>query len=226
MLDGDLTVRSELGKGSTFQLRLPMELVGTVMLAPEDARRAVAVIRQIPDHRPRQLAMRVLLAEDSEESREIISLHLMHAGCRVSTADDGEEAHHFATAAAQSNDPFDVILMDMQMPVMDGYTTTSKLRAEGYQGVIIALTAHAMKEDRERCLRVGCDEYASKPVDIPALLALIERLCGRSGEPGGGAPVTDRLMKDPRAAEPDPEILRRHRPDHGRAMGAAALRRN
>jgi len=79
---------------------------------------------------------------------------------------------------------------------MDGYTATSKLRAEGYQGVIIALTAHAMREDRERCLRVGCDEYAAKPVDMPALIALMERLCGRSGS-NAIKDVTNRMMADP-----------------------------
>ena len=108
----------------------------------------------------------------------MITLHLRHAGCEATAAQDGQQAYEMAMQARSNGDPFDVILMDMQMPVMDGYTATSKLRAEGYTGVIIALTAHAMKEDRERCLRVGCDEYASKPVDMPGLVQMMARFSG------------------------------------------------
>jgi CheY-like chemotaxis protein len=83
--------------------------------------------------------------------------------------------------------------MDMQMPVMDGYTATSKLRADGYTGVIIALTAHAMKEDRQRCLRVGCDEYATKPVNVQGLLQMMARFSGRMGAPT----VAQQMLENP-----------------------------
>jgi CheY-like chemotaxis protein len=83
--------------------------------------------------------------------------------------------------------------MDMQMPVMDGYTATTLLRAEGYSGVIIALTAHAMKEDRDRCLEVGCDEYVSKPIDVPRLLNMMARFTGRLS----AASAKGRLLEDP-----------------------------
>lgn len=190
MLDGELTVQSRLGEGSTFCLILVVGVAGDRYLQPAEAQQAATVITH--EYAPRQLGLRVLLAEDGEESREVITLHLRHAGCQVTPAVDGEQAHRLATDAAAAA-PFDVILMDMQMPVMDGYTATSRLRAEGYQGVIVALTAHALTEDRERCLRVGCDEYAAKPVDMPALLALMERLCGRSSAPQ----VSQRLLQDP-----------------------------
>jgi signal transduction histidine kinase/HPt (histidine-containing phosphotransfer) domain-containing protein len=194
MLGGELSVHSEIGKGSDFRLVLPMETVpGTTMLAPDEAGHIVSDVRRVSDSRPRVLGLRVLLAEDSPENRDVITLHLRHAQCDVTPVEDGQQAFESAVGACRSGDPFDVILMDMQMPVMDGYTATSKLRAEGYTGVIIALTAHAMVEDRDRCLRVGCDDYAAKPVEISGLLQMMARFSGRFG----GPTVMDTLLENP-----------------------------
>jgi signal transduction histidine kinase/HPt (histidine-containing phosphotransfer) domain-containing protein/FixJ family two-component response regulator len=195
MLGGELTVQSRLGMGSTFTLVLPLDPIpGAQMLPPGDARHIATRIggRNLEPVK-RELGVRVLLAEDGVDNRDVIMLHLCHAGCQVFAAEDGQQAFDIALQSMREKNPFDAILMDMQMPVMDGYTATSKLRAAGYTGVIIALTAHAMQEDRDRCLRVGCDEYAPKPIDMPALLGIIARFCGRAG----GITVTQTLAADP-----------------------------
>jgi CheY-like chemotaxis protein len=192
MMDGDLRISSEMNRGSTFHLSLPIRAAeSSGMHAPGDVPQVLAASR--PAFEPlRHVGGRVLLAEDGPDMREIISLHLRRAGCEVTVAEDGRIARDKARAAVAEGRPYDIILMDMQMPVMDGYTATSRLRAEGYRGAIIALTANAMKEDRNRCLRAGCDEYAAKPLDVPGLLRLMESLGA-----GVASTVKDTLVADP-----------------------------
>lgn len=111
--------------------------------------------------------MRVLLVEDNEMNRDMLARHLQWEGCQVILAHDGQQA----LALARAEYP-DVILMDMSLPVLDGWETTRQLKADAAtQSIpIIALTAHAMIEDRERSRLVGCDEYETKPVDFGRLL--------------------------------------------------------
>ena len=100
---------------------------------------------------------------------------LEKAGAVVTVVENGLFAVKQASIAWEFGQPFDVILMDMQMPVMDGHTATRHLRERGYDGPIVALTARAMHRDRQKCLKAGCDDYAIKPIDRQKLLAMVAR---------------------------------------------------
>ena len=117
----------------------------------------------------------MLLAEDGPDNQRLISFVLKKAGADVTLAVNGQVAYDLALAASNEGTPFDVILMDMQMPILDGYEATSKLREAGYSGAIIALTAHAMASDKEKCVNAGCDDYTTKPIDRTKLVALVDQ---------------------------------------------------
>jgi len=118
---------------------------------------------------------KILLVEDNEMNRDMLSRRLTRRGYEVATAVDGEQA----LAMASSERP-DLILMDMSLPVLDGWEATRRLKAAADTAPIpvVALTAHAMAEDREKALAAGCDEYDTKPVDLRRLLGKIEALLG------------------------------------------------
>ena len=126
------------------------------------------------------MTVHVLLVEDNELNRDMLSRRLQRANYRVSTAGDGEQA-----LERMRSDKPDVVLLDMNLPVKDGWTTAAEAReSEELAGVkIIALTAHAMGEDRHKALAVGCDDYATKPVDFPALLEKMQQLISGDNAP-------------------------------------------
>jgi CheY-like chemotaxis protein len=101
---------------------------------------------------------------------------LRKAGADVTIVENGRCAVDLARKHLGAGCPFDVILMDMQMPVLDGYAATRELRSSGYDLPIVALTAHAMAEDRQKCLDAGCDDYATKPINRTKLLTVIANL--------------------------------------------------
>lgn len=199
MLGGEILVQSKPGKGSTFGLRLAIRLPEGTRLIQPDAQAAQSE-RQDASKQPLPLPTlhaRVLLAEDSLDNQRLIALILRKAGAEVVLADNGEAAIDLALAACREGRPFDVILMDMQMPVIDGYEATRRLRTAGYRGPIVALTAHALVEDRQRCLEAGCDDYATKPIQRDTFLALVARYA--AGAPSS-VPEADSAVEENRLA--------------------------
>jgi CheY-like chemotaxis protein/HPt (histidine-containing phosphotransfer) domain-containing protein len=159
-------------------------------VAPAHEQYAIATLPQ---------GCRVLLAEDGYDNQVLISAFLVRAGAEVKVVADGKSAVDEASAAASRGEPYDVVLMDMQMPVLDGYGAASKLRLTGYTGPIVALTAHAMVGDREKCESAGCDDYLTKPVSAALLVGTVARFAGSRVRPNAALVSTlvgDEDMKD------------------------------
>ncbi|NMC20411.1 MAG: response regulator, partial [Thermogutta sp.] len=184
VLGGTLEASSRPGEGSTFTVSLDAELLPGVDLAyglpgdatlPADAARlepAASVELGEPPHAPRG---RILLVEDSPENRRLIERLLQLAGWEAETAENGLEAWQAALQSLHQGRPFDLILMDMQMPVMDGYQAAARLRQGGWRGPIVAVTAHASPDDREKCLKAGCDDYLTKPIRREVLVETVRQ---------------------------------------------------
>ena len=144
---------------------------------------------------PEQLAplcgLRVLLVEDNAINTQIALELLQAADVAVTTADNGEAAlRRIDEATRQGHAPaFDLVLMDLQMPVLDGYEATRRIRSNPeHDGlVIIAMTAHALVEERERCLALGMNDHLTKPIDVAALYRTLRRFCRRQPSPSSDA---------------------------------------
>jgi two-component system CheB/CheR fusion protein len=122
---------------------------------------------------PRSLHCRVLVVDDRREVRYLAQHFIEEAGGTVQTAGNGAEAIAVIEKATAAGQQFDLVVMDMQMPVLDGYQTIARLRSNNFQAPILALTAAAMQGDRDRCLQAGCDDYLSKPIEGYRLVDLV-----------------------------------------------------
>ena len=199
ILGGDLILsRSSLGEGSTFTISIePGSLLGVRLMdkiIPLEEPHAEGIRKP----RKRLLGAKVLLVEDGLDNQIIFKEFLRSEGAEVSGAEDGFKALDICRSGRE----FDIILMDIQMPGMDGYQTTRELRNLNIRRPIVALTAHAMAHDRQKCLDAGCDDYASKPIEKAALLAT----CARWMHPATSEnifPVRDDVLHSDLQDDPD-----------------------
>jgi signal transduction histidine kinase/CheY-like chemotaxis protein/HPt (histidine-containing phosphotransfer) domain-containing protein len=173
-LGGEITVESRLGKGSTFKVTLKTgDLQGVRFLQPEEAATATQGFDAKEQRRWQFPKARVLIVDDGAENRELLRLVLEEAGLTVDEAENGQVGVEKAAAGQ-----YDVILMDVNMPVLDGFTATRKLRQQGLKTCVIALTANAMKGFEAECLDAGYSGYFSKPIDIDRFMEMIAKLLG------------------------------------------------
>jgi len=160
LMEGAIDVESEVGVGTTFRVRLPTQAV----VQPAEAARepaSLAAARQ-------PLAGRVLVAEDNEDIRTLVQLQLRRLGLDVTAVGDG-----FAAVDAAMTERFDVVLMDLEMPIMNGFEAVNVLRTRGYSGTIFAFTAYHTGAEAERALDSGCDALVTKPTSVESLRAAL-----------------------------------------------------
>lgn len=183
-LGGDIHASSEPGRGSHFFVHIRvMAETDSPRIMPQQAMAAEIRSQQMPAI---HVGGRVLLVEDNEVNRLLVQRILSRAGIEVVESEHGQDA--VETMEHDSN--FDLVVMDMQMPVMDGYVAAGALRDLGYRGPILALTANVMSDDRRRCLAAGCDDFLGKPVRASRLLAACSRLIS-AGRASSHAAVPD-----------------------------------
>jgi len=174
-LGGELSVTSETGRGSVFWATVAAGDLSKVQLLEKAPERIVGDVTQ-QDTMDRNLnGLNILLVEDGDTNRKLIRVTLTRSGANVATAENGKIALHLA-----AEESFDLVLMDMQMPVMDGYTAARILRDRGFTQPVIALTAHAMKGDREKCEAAGCSGYLSKPINMDELIRTVLEATGKT----------------------------------------------
>jgi signal transduction histidine kinase/CheY-like chemotaxis protein len=203
LFQGTLGVSSQVGRGSEFIIRLPMGVAATGSWAVNAGEHAVAK----PVEQANAL---ILIVEDNIVNQKVIKGLLTRKGYRMETAPDGSQA-----LAMMEHYAFDAVLMDVQMPVMDGLEATRRIRAvDQWRKIpIIAMTAHAMSGDRERCLAAGMDAYLSKPVNSAELFRVLEShvgaervtRVGAKAESSGTVPIDPRLHDQ--LCEGDPTLV-------------------
>lgn len=159
--------QSELGRGSTFVVRIKTQVASGAVLS--SGLGFTTLPAQSISNYGQLAGLKVLVVEDSPDNQALISIYLNRAGATIDIASDGVQGCEMATSS-----DYDIVLMDVQMPVMDGITAAKLLREANYKKPIIALTAHAMKEERARCLAAGFSEFLTKPVTREKLMNMIQ----------------------------------------------------
>jgi PAS domain S-box-containing protein len=173
LMSGDVTVTSQLGIGSIFTLKIDGGPAADAEQLQDLTEATLPAKVDQKVHTDIHLRGRILLVEDGADNQRLLRMQLEDAGALVTSALNGQIAVDLTTTQT-----FDLILMDMQMPILDGYAATIELRRKGLATPIIALTAHAMAEDRDKCLASGCSGYLSKPVDEDKLLKTVQEHLG------------------------------------------------
>ncbi len=175
LLGGDIVLQSARGVGTTASFWIDAGPLQGVPMIEELREHDLSFEQNGPRRGRLSRPARVLLAEDGEDNRDLLTAFLQDAGVEVVCAENGAAAIDLAMKQS-----CDLVLMDMQMPEVDGYTAATRLRKQDFCKPIIALTANAMTDDRRKCLEAGCDEYLSKPVDRDRLVSTIAKLLGIS----------------------------------------------
>lgn len=182
MLGGKITLTSVAGQGTIFTVKIGLGEHSRVSLISQDSlanadNHALAEVTGMPN-----LLGRILVVDDQQEIRFLAQHAIENAGGQVETADNGQEALDAIRIANEQDNPFDILVIDMQMPVLDGYEATRRLRASGFTRPIIALTANAMEGDREKSLQAGCNEHLIKPLNAPAFICLLHHYLAAPSE--------------------------------------------
>ena len=225
-LGGNISVKSQPGVGSVFTLYINPGDLENVERKPLDSRSNLDVTTisnafSFKGH--------VLVTDDLPDIRMLVGHLITSFGGRVTYASDGQEAIDLVQRKTAEGDSFDLLIMDSQMPVLDGLSATRLLRDQGYQKPILALTAASLRGERERCLAAGCDDYLSKPIDAATLLTRIQKLLKQNQQqrqPPGSAPGKQILLvEDNQDAREATAMLLQHLGWHVLAVrtGAEAL---
>ncbi len=178
-LGGTIEVACGQDGGNTFRIRLPIGEAGDLELieraTAKPTAQATADLGQL-----QCIGGKILVADDRRDIWQVTKYFLERCGAEVVVAEDGRQAVDAVRTAAQEGEPFDVLLLDMQMPVMNGLEAVRELRSAGFSLPIIALTADAMKGERQKCLAAGCNDYLTKPIDATLMTETVVKYLGET----------------------------------------------